>query len=97
MKYIQKTFKEAAELNWDEPYGGLWEEVLGDDDGGWDDYDYRFGIWEVEDGIGYKFVGSDGGEPEDNSLNRDWAWVVDELNAAYLQGIKDAQNELAHV
>ncbi|HEX7330353.1 MAG TPA: hypothetical protein VF290_02570 [Pyrinomonadaceae bacterium] len=32
----------------------------------------------------------DGGEPEDNSFNRDWAWVAEELRAAYEQGKKDA-------
>jgi hypothetical protein len=26
------------------------------------------------------FVQSDGGEPEDNSFHRDWAWVVKLLN-----------------
>ena len=25
-------------------------------------------------------VGCDGGEPEDQTLNRDWSWVVTELN-----------------
>ena len=27
-----------------------------------------------------KIVGFDGGEPEDQTLNRDWSWVVDLLN-----------------
>lgn len=32
----------------------------------------------------------DGGEPEDNSFIRDWAWVESELQTAYAQGIQDA-------
>lgn len=28
-----------------------------------------------------RVVGSDGGEPEDQLLVRDWSWVVEELNA----------------
>ena len=38
-----------------------------------------------------RLVGSDGGEPEDNSFYRDWAWVVGELNAAYERGLKDGK------
>lgn len=34
-------------------------------------------------------VGTDGGEPEDQTLTRDWSWVIDELNNA----VKEA-NEL---
>ena len=95
MKYVQKTFKEAAELNWDEPYGGYWEDLLETlSQDRWSEDGYRLGIWEVEDEIGYRFVGSDGGEPEDNTLNRDWSWVVDELNKAYLAGVVDAWESL---
>jgi hypothetical protein len=32
----------------------------------------------------------DYGEPEDNSFNRDWSWVADELRNAYEQGRADA-------
>lgn len=28
----------------------------------------------------YEAVGADGGEPEDQTLGRDWKWVVDLLN-----------------
>lgn len=27
-----------------------------------------------------RLLGADGGEPEDQSLDRDWRWVVDALN-----------------
>ena len=33
-----------------------------------------------------RVVGSDGGEPEDQRLSRDWEWVVPALNAAYEAG-----------
>jgi len=33
---------------------------------------------------GYRLLGSDGGEPEDQVLYRDWKWVVPELNKAFL-------------
>lgn len=36
----------------------------------------------------------DYGESEDNSFNRDWSWVVDELRNAYLQGRADALAEV---
>jgi hypothetical protein len=34
-------------------------------------------------------VGVDGGEPEDNRLYRDWAWVTPALNDAYRRGLED--------
>lgn len=89
MRFVQKTYAEAAELNWCEPYSGLWKRVLAET--GWTDYNDISGIWEVEDDIGYRFVGSDGGEPEDQTLGRNWRWVVDELNKAYLSGVFDAK------
>ena len=35
----------------------------------------------------------DYGEPEDNSFNRDWSWVADELRNAYTQGVADAREQ----
>lgn len=35
------------------------------------------GLWEV---------GHDGGEPEDQTLYRDWSWVVPALNKAFKDG-----------
>lgn len=40
-------------------------------------------------------LGQDGGEPEDNSFVRDWAWVVTELNILATELAK-AQTLLAH-
>jgi hypothetical protein len=31
----------------------------------------------------------DGGEPEDNSFYRDWAWVADAIEMAYKLGVDD--------
>lgn len=35
-----------------------------------------------------ELIGWDGGEPEDQNLYRDWAWVVDALNTAYKDGLE---------
>jgi hypothetical protein len=40
-------------------------------------------VFRVEDGVAVSELGSDGGEPEDNSLSRDWSWVAPALQAAY--------------
>lgn len=40
----------------------------------WDLYEFN------EQGQPIRWVGSDGGEPEDQLLVRDWKWVVEELN-----------------
>lgn len=46
----------------------------------------RYGLFEfTRDGKPLRLVGTDGGEPEDNTLNRDWHWVVDALNAQAAQ------------
>ena len=42
-------------------------------------YKYAECVIAVEDGK-YRFVGSDGGEPVDASLGRDFSWVLEELN-----------------
>jgi hypothetical protein len=41
-------------------------------------------------------VGSDGGEPEDQTLNRDWSWVVPLLNrlAAEAEQYKDLAKQV---
>jgi hypothetical protein len=38
-------------------------------------------------------LGSDGGEPEDNLLCRDWKWVVKSINKAYKDGFKDGEKQ----
>ena len=51
----------------------------------WDEYDdddYNYGVWFFDEFGGNRFVNQDGGEPEDQTLNRDWSWVVRELNNA---------------
>jgi hypothetical protein len=44
----------------------------------------------VVDTATYDIVGYDGGEPEDQTLGRDWSWVVDALNAAFRAGRESA-------
>lgn len=39
-----------------------------------------------EEGIPEKLIGMDGGEREDQTLNRDWNWVVTALNEAFELG-----------
>ncbi len=42
------------------------------------DDDYRLLVVDTKTGLE---LGRDGGEPEDQTLGRDWAWVLDALNA----------------
>lgn len=52
-----------------------------------DDWErYGKGIWRCEDGVPVEFIGEDGGEPEDQTLGRDWKWVAPALMAAYKLG-----------
>ena len=37
--------------------------------------------WSVFDSLTNRVIGSDGGEPEDQLLIRDWKWVIEALNA----------------
>jgi hypothetical protein len=37
----------------------------------------------------------DGGEPEDQSFCRDWAWVPEALKKAYAFGLEDGRREAA--
>lgn len=59
-----------------------WRSV--DDD--YDYWDYVKGIWRCEDGVPVEFIGDDGGEPEDQTLGRDWKWVAPALAAAHERG-----------
>lgn len=43
-----------------------------------DDFDFRQVVIDTETG---EILGGDGGEPEDQTLYRDWKWVVPALNA----------------
>jgi hypothetical protein len=54
--------------------------------------DGEFG-WRIIDRVTGEEVGRDGGEPEDQSLVRDWEWVVHALNAARAEGYKQGQED----
>lgn len=65
-KFIYKCAEEACEENWPES-------------------EYLYGstaLYEMKNDVPIRLVATDGGEPEDQTFNRDWWWVVDELNAA---------------
>lgn len=48
-----------------------------------DDHEYRYYVVKLNtDGTFQRFVATEGGEPEDQTLGRDWSWVVPELNRA---------------
>lgn len=72
LHYKQHSFEEAREI------GAPLQSWHHDRD----EYDYRWGIWLYSDDIPLRLIGHDGGEPEDQTLYRDWAWVVDALNEA---------------
>lgn len=44
--------------------------------------DYRSYLFRYEDDRPVEYLGCDGGEPEDQTFNRDWSFVVSALNAA---------------
>lgn len=50
----------------------------------------RWHVVEFEGDTPLRIVGSDGGEPEDQLLVRDWRWVAVALNNAYEAGIRSA-------
>lgn len=76
MKYKTLSFEDANKLG----YVGL-------DD--YHNYEYRHGVFIIEDDKPVDMLGCDGGEPEDNTLFRDWAWIADALNEAYCAGLSD--------
>lgn len=45
--------------------------------------DYSSVIIEYTDDGSVDYIGEDGGEPEDQTLGRDWSWVVPTLNYAH--------------
>lgn len=47
----------------------------------WSEAAYHYYIFLVDDDK-FEYVNRDGGEPEDQTLSRDWSWVVPELNKA---------------
>jgi hypothetical protein len=48
--------------------------------------DWCMGIWMFHNGVATKLLRVDGGEPEDNSFNRDGSWITPALNEAYKLG-----------
>ena len=71
-------FGEAAEMGAPIPrWEASWEDALAYDG------DWNSGVWRCENGVPVEFIGQDGGEPEDQTLRRDWAWVASALQAAY--------------
>jgi hypothetical protein len=50
-------------------------------------------IYLEDNGKVVEFIGSDGGEPEDKTLYRDFDWVIKELNRAYYLGVRDGRAE----
>lgn len=57
---------------------------------GVDDPDWMTGLWRCVDHVPTELLGTDGGEPEDNSFRRDWSWVPTALLAAYDRGLNEA-------
>lgn len=53
-----------------------------------EDLGYWWGVWRCEDGVPIECVGTDGGEPEDQILIRDWRWVPHALKQAYELGAR---------
>lgn len=50
------------------------------------------GIWATTDaGVPIRYLGRDGGEPEDQRLDRRWRWVKDALEWAHAEGGLDAE------
>ena len=52
--------------------------------------DWHCGVFRCDlNGKPIQLIGSDGGEPEDQTLGRDWRWVTRALNDAYELGQKE--------
>lgn len=86
-RYIQKNLAEARDEGFPPPYwfGDQGWDVLDHD---YNDYNYYTGIWFIQDNGALDFIACDGGEPEDQTLDRDFAWVLDALNAAFENGFE---------
>lgn len=50
-------------------------------------------IVRYENNLPVEWISNDGGEPEDQSLWRDWDWVANALKAAYLLGKRHSVEE----
>jgi hypothetical protein len=47
----------------------------------------RRGVFRLADGRPVELLGTDGGEPEDQTLGRDWSWVAGALSDAHVRGV----------
>ena len=73
VEYRSITFRDAKERGWPDT----------DEDDDYHDLDYTSILYRFEDGVPVAVIGTDGGEPEDQTLRRDWRWVTFALQAAY--------------
>ena len=65
---------------------------LEEDDPCFEEDDFRFFLVRTENNEIIEIIGTDGGEPEDQLLVRDWKWVAPALNNAYKRGQQNALN-----
>lgn len=56
--------------------------------------DWGHAVCRYEDGELAEVIGTDGGEPEDQTLGRGWAWVAPALKVAYERGRRDGDSYL---
>lgn len=89
MKYVQESLAEGKAQGLALPsYVADWDEVFDYSE----DPDWEQAIWLIKDDGTSEYISGDGGEPEDNTLNRDWCWIVGELNRAYARGFTVGYN-----
>ena len=56
------------------------------EDDEWGDWAYTGFVFRYEGDVPVEYVGCDGGEPEDQTLARNWSWVLDALNREARRG-----------
>jgi hypothetical protein len=54
----------------------------------------RRGVFRLADGRPVELLGTDGGEPEDQTLGRDWSWVAGALSDAHTRGVNIGLNQV---
>lgn len=82
-EYVAVTEEEAQELGYPPPWGDEWPE--GDE---W----FVLYVYDLTEDKP-RCIGCDGGEPEDQTLDRAWSWVVPELVKAYRKGYKHGADD----
>ena len=83
-RFVQESMFEATLKGWEGAYAGWCGKHRDSDKPVRECYncnDYRSGIFDTSTDPP-SLIGNDGGEPEDQTLNRDWSWVVGALNKA---------------